>query len=117
MKPYKKKTDRERVVSAPGKDKPKDKKIWQLEYRWISLSDYNTYPKEWFRRKEDGFNREWKSAGVWSKYKTVQGAEEALKKDLRSSWMMRYIKGRDWRVRNLETNETIDFLDIQNFYL
>jgi len=113
MKPHSKRVQREKDVGKPGPSKKKSKD-WSLQYKWNSEKDFNTYPK-WLWKSED-YSEEWKSAGVFSTFYSPQGALESIKKDLRSSFSERYVKGREWRVVNTKTNEIVEFKDIENFY-
>jgi hypothetical protein len=51
-----------------------------------------------------------------AKYKSSEGILDSLKQELRSQFHARFIQGRDWRARNTETGEIVDFPEIENYY-
>lgn len=99
----------------PGKShrKEKNQKPWVKEYQWKSEKDFNTYPKSWGQR--DQYTEEWQQE-TWGKFKTPEGVLDSLKHDARSAWMYRFLQGRNWRARNIVTEETVEFPDIENYY-
>ncbi len=94
--------------------KRKYKKQWIKEWRWISLSDYNTYPKRWFDR-DKSYTEDWQM-DTWGKSHKPRDIEDAIKSDLRSKYSSQFVKGRSWRARNVITGEIVEFPDIENYY-
>jgi hypothetical protein len=116
MKKYIKKLIREIDVGAPSKTKKlKNKKNWILEYRWKSKIDYEKYPK-WFLSNRE-YNEDWNQDRFQRKFSDDIAVKEYLKSQLRSHYHLTYIKGREWRGRNIETQKIVEFPNIENYYL
>lgn len=107
---------RERDVGAPSPaKKEKNKKNWILEYKWKSRTDYEKYPK-WFL-SDKTYTEEWTQDRMYRKFNSDLAVQDYLKSQLRSHYLVAYVKGRDWRARNIETQEIIEFPNIENYYI
>ena len=114
MKPYKRTLEALKEI-RPSSAKKTKKKIWELEYKWIDKKSYHTYPGVWGNRDKE-YTDEWTPLGWFSRFITPEGAQDSLKKDLRSTFMSKFVEGRYWRVVNMDTGEKVEFPDILNFY-
>jgi hypothetical protein len=112
----KKYLEEDKPVSKPGKKKSKE---WIVEYKWKSLEEYNKYPKKWYR--SDVYSEEWRSIAYSNKFHTSKSAIQSIdqfikvakayhKNDLMTGWYDDKF-GKDYRVRNLKTGETINYLN------
>lgn len=112
MKPNNRKQKRD--VATPGiSEKKKEQKQWIKEWRWQNKEAFNSYPKWWGDSKI--YDEEWHQY-TWSKFKNPKGILDSIKHDLRSQFSKRYVQGRLWRARNIDTNEIVEFENIENYY-
>lgn len=101
-------------IIKPIKTKKKEKN-WIKEFKWISKTDFNKELKGWFEEKKE-FSPEWQSGRWLIKYTSSTAIENSLKQDLRNVFLKEYLQGRNWRARNIKTEEIVKFPDILNYY-
>lgn len=113
MKPKDFYKDRKEKDTPKPRKEGKPSKPWLMEYKWKSEKDYNTCAKSIFFKRE--YDDQWHNGG-WHRYKSAKGVEDSLKKDIRSTFLARYLQGRYWRARNEETGEIIEFNNLEDYY-
>lgn len=93
--------------------KHKKEKVWILEAKWISKELYEKYFPQIFRNTE-GFTTEWGNTyRKATKFTTLQGAMNYFDCSKKGETPQRdwwsNTKGRNWRIRNIKTNEMYEF--------
>lgn len=112
----KKYLEEDKPVSKPGKKKSKD---WIVEYKWKSLEEYNKYPKTFYR--SDTYSEEWRSIQYGNKFITLKSAIQSIDQFMKVARAYHKLDlmrgfyndkfGKDYRVRNLKTEEIINYLN------
>jgi hypothetical protein len=111
----KKYLEEEKGLGKPNK-KSKD---WVVEYKWKSLEDYNKYPKTWFR--SDTYTEEWRPLKYGNRFHTSKSAIQSIDQFMKvarsynkSNLLTGFYNdkfGKEYRVRNVKTKETINYLN------
>jgi hypothetical protein len=104
----------EKGVGKPNK-KSKD---WVVEYKWKSLEEYNKYPKTWYR--SDTYSEEWRPLTYGNRFHTSKSAIQSIDQFMKvarsynkTNLLSGYYDdkfGKEYRVRNVKTKETYDYI-------
>lgn len=87
--------------------KPKKSKDWIIEFQWLSEKEFNSTEK-WFTNKN--YTPKWQSNSYGAKFTTSTAALHSLKAKRGTFLGVDNYKGRNWRIRNLKTNQIIEYV-------
>jgi hypothetical protein len=79
------------------------KKVWVVEYRWISKAAYNAC----YTFMKGSYSKDWMKDYWKYRFKKAKDARNSIISQSKSSYMKREMEAKEWRIKNKDTGEVI----------